>query len=127
MGSRYLYQLYHSTYFPGTPTHQTSISTKMATRIGVRNVLGDITKQQNIPQKVAKVRTRQAAAKKLTPEVVCEGHEDLALERSLPAGVVDIDKKDLENQLSKVFSPSLLTTCRTKSRASATYLWFLEH
>ena len=53
---------------------------------GHRNALGDITKQQNIPQKVAlvdaRVTTRQAAAKKLTPEVmVCDGHEDQVLER----------------------------------------------
>ena len=55
----------------------------MATRAGFRNILGDITKQQNIPQKVdAKVKTRQAAAKILTPEVmVCDGHEDQVLER----------------------------------------------
>merc|ERR1712055_565686 len=88
-------------YLLGFSTYYSSISTNMATRIGFRNVLGDITKQQNIPQKAAlvdaKMATRQAAAKKLTPEVVCDGHEDLALERSLPAGVVDIDKKDLEN------------------------------
>ena len=66
-----------------------SISTNMATRIGFRSVLGDITKQQNFPQKVAlvdaKMTTRQAAAKKLTPEVVCDGHEDLALERCFDA------------------------------------------
>ena len=58
----------------------------MATRTGFRNILGDITKQQNIPRKVAlvdaKVTTRQAAAtKKLTSEVVSDGHGDQATER----------------------------------------------
>ena len=54
----------------------------MATRAGFRNILGDITKQQNIPQKVAlvdaKVTTRQAAARRLHTDVVSGG---LATER----------------------------------------------
>ena len=54
----------------------------MATRAGFRNILGDITKQQNIPQKVAlvdaKVTTRQAAEKRLHADVVSDG---LATER----------------------------------------------
>ena len=56
----------------------------MATRAGFRNILGDITKQQNIPHKVAlvdaKVTTRQAAAKRLHADVVSDG---LATERFL--------------------------------------------
>merc|ERR1712243_14549 len=79
-----------------------STSTSMATRTGFRNVLGDITKQQNIPQKVAvvetKVTTRQAAAKRPHPDaIVSAGQEGLAVERSLPTGVVDIDEKDFES------------------------------
>ena len=59
----------------------------MATRTGFRNVLGDITKQQNIPQKVAvvetKVTTRQAAAKRPHPDAIVSagGQEDLAVDR----------------------------------------------
>ena len=58
----------------------------MATRTGFRNVLGDITKQQNIPQKVtvveAKVTTRLAAAKRPHPDaIVSAGQEGLAVER----------------------------------------------
>ena len=63
----------------------------MATRGGLRNALGDITKQQNIPQKIslvdAKVTTRQAAAKRLHSDVETDGatsgHGGLATERSL--------------------------------------------
>merc|ERR1719466_575933 len=96
----------------------------MASRIGFRSVLGDITKQQNFPQKVAlvnsKVTTRQAAAKKLTPEVLCDGHEDLALERSLPAGVMDIDEKDLENpQLCAEYTQDVYSYLRKLEPSSA--------
>jgi len=100
-------------------------STKMATRTGFRNILGDITKQQNIPRKVAlvdaKVTTRQAAAtKKLTSEVVSDGHGDQATERSLPAGVVDIDKKDLENpQLCAEYTQDMYAYLRTVEPLSA--------
>merc|ERR1712137_660354 len=111
-------------YLLGSSTYYSSISTNMATRIGFRNVLGDITKQQNIPQKAAlvdaKMATRQAAAKKLTPEVVCDGHEGLALERSLPAGVVDIDKKDLENpQLCAEYTQDMYAYLRSVEPLSA--------
>ena len=55
----------------------------MASRGGIRNALGDITKQQNIPQKVAladvKVTTRLAAAKRLHSDVESD---DLVTERS---------------------------------------------
>ena len=69
-----------------TLTNVFSTSTSMATRTGFRNVLGDITKQQNIPQKVAvvetKVTTRQAAAKRPHPDaIVSAGQEGLAVER----------------------------------------------
>merc|ERR1712055_511953 len=106
-------------------TFRTSISTSnMATRTGFRNVLGDITKQQNIPQKVAlvdaKVMTRQAAAKKPTPEVMCDGHGDLATERSLPAGVMDIDEKDLENpQLCAEYTQDMYAYLRSVEPLSA--------
>merc|ERR1712055_755608 len=115
MGSHYLYQPLHSTYFPGISTHQTS---KMATRIDFRNVLGDITKQQNIPQKVAlveaKVTTRQTAAKRLHADVVSDGHGSLATERSLPAGVVDIDEKDYQNpQLCAEYTQDMFAYLRS--------------
>ena len=49
----------------------------MASRGGIRNALGDITKQQNIPQKVAlavvKVTTRLAASKRLHSDVESDG------------------------------------------------------
>jgi cyclin B len=97
----------------------------MATRTGFRNILGDITKQQNIPRKVAlvdaKVTTRQAAAtKKLTSEVVSDSHGDQATERSLPAGVVDIDEKDLENpQLCAEYTQDMYAYLRTVEPLSA--------
>ena len=63
----------------------------MATRGGLRNALGDITKQQNIPQKIslvdAKVTTRLAASKRMHSDVETDGatlgHGGLATERSL--------------------------------------------
>ena len=55
----------------------------MASRGGIRNALGDITKQQNIPQKVAlvevKVTTRLAASKRLHSDVESD---DIVTERS---------------------------------------------
>jgi len=100
----------------------------MATRGGLRNALGDITKQQNIPQKIslvdAKVTTRQAAAKRLHSDVETDGatigHGGLATERSLPAGVVDIDKKDYENpQLCAEYTQDMYAYLRTVEPLSA--------
>ena len=73
----------------------------MATRTGFRNILGDITKQQNIPRKVvlvdAKVTTRQAAAtKKLTSEVVSDGHGDQATERFVSLFISILNEMDQE-------------------------------
>merc|ERR1712025_994151 len=102
-----------------------STSTSMATRTGYRNVLGDITKQQNIPQKVAvveaKVTTRLAAAKRPHPDgIVSAGQECLAVERSLPAGVVDIDEKDLENpQLCSEYTQDVYAYLRSVEPVSA--------
>jgi len=102
----------------------------MATRGGIRNALGDITKQQNIPQKVsmvdgnAKVTTRQAAAKRLHSDVETDGaiisHGGLVIESGLPAGVVDIDKKDYENpQLCAEYTQDMYAYLRTVEPFSA--------
>merc|ERR1711970_1717200 len=108
-------------YLLDSSTYYSSISTNMATRAGFRNILGDITKQQNIPHKVAlvdaKVTTRQAAARRLHADVVSDG---LALERSLPAGVMDIDKKDLENpQLCAEYTQDMYAYLRSVEPLSA--------
>merc|ERR1711970_1391522 len=108
-------------YLLDSSTYYSSISTNMATRAGFRNILGDITKQQNIPHKVAlvdaKVTTRQAAARRLHADVVSDG---LAAERSLPAGVVDIDKKDLENpQLCAEYTQDMYAYLRSVEPLSA--------
>jgi len=98
----------------------------MATRTGFRSVLGDITKQQNIPQKVAaveaKVTTRLAAAKRPHPDAIVSagGQEDLAVDRSLPAGVVDIDEKDFENpQLCAEYTQDVYAYLRSVEPFSA--------
>jgi hypothetical protein len=96
----------------------------MASRAGFRNVLGDITKQQNIPQKVAlvdtKVTTRQTAAKRQHADVVSDGHGNLATERSLPAGVVDIDEKDYQNpQLCAEYTQDMFAYLRSVEPFSA--------
>merc|ERR1711970_776170 len=108
-------------YLLDSSTYYSSISTNMATRAGFRNILGDITKQQNIPHKVAlvdaKVTTRQAAARRLHADVVSDG---LAAERSLPAGVVDIDKKELENpQLCAEYTQDMYAYLRSVEPLSA--------
>merc|ERR1712037_307783 len=102
-------------------TSRSRISTNMATRAGFRNILGDITKQQNIPQKVAlvdaKVTTRQAAEKRLHADVVSDG---LATERILPAGVVDIDEKDNQNpQLCAEYTQDMYAYLRSVEPLSA--------
>jgi len=102
----------------------------MANCGGIRNALGDITKQQNIPQKVsmvdanAKVTTRQAAAKRLHSDVETDGaiisHGALVFESGLPAGVVDIDKKDYENpQLCSEYTQDMYAYLRTVEPLSA--------
>merc|ERR1712183_683623 len=113
-------------YLLGFSAYYSSISTKMATRTGFRNVLGDITKQQNIPQKIAladakaKVTTRQAAAKRLHADVVSDGHGSLATERSLPVGVVDIDEKDYQNpQLCAEYTQDMYSYLRSVEPLSA--------
>merc|ERR1711970_1699061 len=108
-------------YLLDSSTYYSSISTNMATRAGFRNILGDITKQQNIPHKVAlvdaKVTTRQAAARRLHADVVSDG---LAAERSLPAGVVDIDEKDLQNpQLCAEYTQDMYAYLRSVEPLSA--------
>merc|ERR1712116_49403 len=89
----YLFNL----YTPCFPTY-----TKMAT-ISSRSALGDITKLQNIPRKVAladigaKVVTRQTTSKKLHLDAALVDNGDASSDRSFPIGVADIDEKDLEN------------------------------
>merc|ERR1711953_1176526 len=76
--------------------------TEMAT-ISSRSALGDITKLQNIPKKVAladigaKVVTRQTTSKKLHLDAALVDNGDASSDRSFPIGVADIDEKDLEN------------------------------
>merc|ERR1711936_1398811 len=99
-------------------------SIDMANCGGLRSVLGDITKQQNIPRKVAlvnsKVTTRQTAAKCLNSDVVTDGRGDLVSERNLPSGVVDIDKKDYENpQLCSEYTQDMYAYLRTVEPLSA--------
>jgi len=93
----------------------------MATRGSIRNALGDITKQQNIPQKAAladvKVTTRLAASKRLHSDVESDGDVP---ERTLPAGVLDIDKKDYENpQLCAEYTQDMYAYLRTVEPLSA--------
>merc|ERR1711973_364030 len=77
-------------------------SNKMVT-ISSRSALGDITKLQNIPKKVAladigaKVVTRQTTSRKLHLDAALVDNGDASSDRSFPTGVADIDEKDLEN------------------------------
>merc|ERR1711955_119803 len=122
MGSQWNYN--HYLYLTNISS-SFSTGTSMATRTGFRSVLGDITKQQNIPQKVAvveaKVTTRLASVKRPRPDaIVPAGQEGLAVERSLPAGVVDIDEKDFENpQLCAEYSQDVYAYLRSVEPFSA--------
>ena len=97
----------------------------MAAKAGFRNVLGDITKQQNIPQKVAvveaKVMTRLAAAKRPHPDaIVSNGQEGFAVERCLDTFNLDsLNVFDLGVYLL-VWWISTRRTLRTRSYARST-------
>merc|ERR1712112_796558 len=99
--------------------------TKMAT-ISSRSVLGDITKLQNIPKKVAlvdigaKVVTRQTTSKKLHLDAVLVDDGDASSDRGFPIGVADIDEKDLENpQLCAEYTQDVYSYLRKLEPSSA--------
>merc|ERR1712112_567544 len=99
--------------------------TKMAT-ISSRSVLGDITKLQNIPKKVAlvdigaKVVTRQTTSKKLHLDAALVDNGDASSDRSFPIGVADIDEKDLENpQLCAEYTQDVYAYLRKLEPSSA--------
>merc|ERR1711962_1228686 len=98
MGTFYLF----NHYTPCFPTY-----TEMAT-IGSRSALGDITKLQNIPKKVAladigtKVVTRQTTSKKLHLDVALVDNGDASSDRSFPNGVADIELALVEYDLVPV-------------------------
>merc|ERR1711962_401429 len=111
----YLFNL----YTPCFPTY-----TKMAT-ISSRSALGDITKLQNIPKKVAladigaKVVTRQTTSKKLHLDAALVD-SDASSDRSFPIGVADIDEKDLENpQLCAEYTQDVYAYLRKLEPSSA--------
>merc|ERR1739845_35876 len=111
----------------GIRNHFTSCfptSTKMAT-ISSRSALGDITKLQNIPKKVAladigaKVVTRQTT-KKLHLDAALVDNGDASSDRSFPIGVADIDEKDLENpQLCAEYTQDVYAYLRKLEPSSA--------
>merc|ERR1712116_101940 len=112
----YLFNL----YTPCFPTY-----TKMAT-ISSRSALGDITKLQNIPKKVAladigaKVVTRQTTSKKLHLDAALVDNGDASSDRSFPIGVADIDEKDLENpQLCAEYTQDVYSYLRKLEPSSA--------
>merc|ERR1712193_23329 len=99
--------------------------TKMAT-ICSRSALGDITKLQNIPKRVAladigaKVVTRQTTSKKLHLDAALVDNGDASSDRSFPAGVADIDEKDLENpQLCAEYTQDVYAHLRKLEPSSA--------
>merc|ERR1712240_898626 len=102
------------------------IYTKMAT-ISSRSALGDITKLQNIPKKVAladtgaKVVTRQTTFKKLHLDAALVDNGDASSDsRSFPIGVADIDEKDLENpQLCAEYTQDVYAYLRKLEPSSA--------
>merc|ERR1712116_39232 len=98
---------------------------KMAT-ISSRSALGDITKLQNIPKKVAladigaKVVTRQTTSKKLHLDVALVDNGDASSDRSFPIGAADIDEKDLENpQLCAEYTQDVYSYLRKLEPSSA--------
>merc|ERR1712013_687371 len=107
-------------YTPCFPTY-----IKMAT-ISSRSALGDITKLQNIPKKVAladigaKVVTRQTTSKKLHLDAALVDNGDACSDRSFPIGVADIDEKDLENpQLCAEYTQDVYSYLRKLEPSSA--------
>merc|ERR1711872_26581 len=107
-------------YTPCCPTY-----TKMAS-ISSRSALGDITKLQNIPKKVAladigaKVVTRQTTSKKLHLDAALVDSGDASSDRSFPVGVADIDEKDLENpQLCAEYTQDVYSYLRKLEPSSA--------
>merc|ERR1711990_940456 len=107
-------------YTPCFPTYS-----KMAT-ISSRSALGDITKLQNIPKKVAladigaKVVTRQTTSKKLHLDAALVDNGDASSDRSFPIGVADIDEKDLENpQLCAEYTQDVYSYLRKLEPSSA--------
>merc|ERR1711872_252148 len=107
-------------YTPCFPTY-----TKMAT-ISSRSALGDITKLQNIPKKVAlvdigaKVVTRQTTSKKLHLDAALVDNGDASSDRSFPNGVADIDEMDLENpQLCAEYTQDVYSYLRKLEPSSA--------
>merc|ERR1712168_1682861 len=117
MGTTY-YCIQHCT--PCLLTHY-----KMAT-ISSRSALGDITKLQNIPKKVAladisaKVVTRQTTFKKLHLDADLVDNGDASSDRSFPIGVADIDEKDLENpQLCAEYTQDVYSYLRKLEPSSA--------
>merc|ERR1711970_177189 len=112
----YLFNLYTLCF----PTY-----TKMAT-ISSRSALGDITKLQNIPKKVAladigaKVVTRQTTSKKLHLDAALVDNIDASSDRGFPVGVADIDEKDLENpQLCAEYTQDVYSYLRKLEPSSA--------
>merc|ERR1712243_240287 len=110
----------YNQYPPCCPTY-----TKMAT-ISSRSALGDITKLQNIPKKVApadisaKVVTRQTTSKKLHLDADLVDNGDASSDRSFPIGVADIDEKDLENpQLCAEYTQDVYSYLRKLEPSSA--------
>merc|ERR1711872_1188715 len=114
-----------TTFYPighYTPCFPTYI--KMAT-ISSRSALGDITKLQNIPKKVAladigsKVVTRQTTSKKLHLDAALVDNGDASSD-SFPIGVADIDEKDLENpQLCAEYTQDVYSYLRKLEPSSA--------
>merc|ERR1712013_857402 len=107
-------------YTPCFPTY-----IKMAT-ISSRSALGDITKLQNIPKKVAladisaKVVTRQTTSKKLHLDAALVDNGAAPSDRSFPIGVADIDEKDLENpQLCAEYTQDVYAYLRKLEPSSA--------
>merc|ERR1712168_1019230 len=107
---------------PYTPRFSTP--SKMAT-ISSRSALGDITKLQNIPKKVAladigaKVVTRQTT-KKLHLDAALVDNGDASSDRSFPIGVADIDEKDPENpQLCAEYTQDVYSYLRKLEPSSA--------
>merc|ERR1711973_1018827 len=110
----------YNQYPPCCPTY-----TKMAT-ISSRSALGDITKLQNIPKKVAladigaKVVTRQTTSKKLHLDAALVDNGDASSDRGFPIGVADIDEKDLENpQLCAEYTQDVYAYLRKLEPSSA--------
>merc|ERR1712149_11828 len=119
MGTPHFNYTYHCT--PRFPTYYHTMAT-----INSRSALGDITKLQNIPKKVAladigaKVVTRQTTSKKLHLDAALVDNGDASSDRSFPIGVADIDEKDLENpQLCAEYTQDVYAYLRKLEPSSA--------